>query len=148
MKTANSLLMPIPLRVSTLRVSSALWSLVLLVALLIVTSAEGEEKSFALAIANRRLASPEKVIRVSQGDTVHIRWTTDETAELHLHGYDLETVVKPGAPASLEFKAHVTGRFPITLHGSGEPGHGSNHSHGSGHGHGEVILIYLEVLPR
>lgn len=145
MKTANRLSTPTLRRTILNRLNSALAVVGLLVAPLIAAPAQGEERSFSLAIANRRVVSPEKVIRVGQGDTVNIRWTTDETAALHLHGYDLEMVVKPGAPASLEFNAHATGRFPITLHG--EPGQGSRHDHGSGHGHGEVTLIYLEVLP-
>lgn len=93
-----------------------------------------EPRGFDVALAGGRLAAGPEVIRVIEGETVEIRWTTDTPAEVHLHGYDIETTVTPGAPATMTFQAFATGRFPITLHGSG------------GHDHG--TLLYLEVLPR
>jgi FtsP/CotA-like multicopper oxidase with cupredoxin domain len=95
-----------------------------------------EPRGFDVALEGGRLASGPKVIRVSEGETVEIRWTTDAPAEIHLHGYDIETWVAPGAPATMAFEAFATGRFPITLHGSD----------GRGHAHGTPL--YLEVLPR
>lgn len=109
------------------------------------------EKTFELAIADRKLAGPQKVIRVKQGERITIRWTTDERATLHLHGYDLEVTVTPDAPATLDFTARATGRFPITVHRFGEQTHPTGDKQGAGHGHGheeEVTLIYLEVLPK
>lgn len=93
-----------------------------------------EPRGFDVVLEGGKLAAGPKVIRVSEGDTVEIRWTIDTAAEVHLHGYDIETRVAPGATATMAFEAFATGRFPITLHGSG------------GHGHG--TLLYLEVLPR
>ena len=52
---------------------------------------------------------------------------------LHLHGYDIQAKPGPGKPATMSFKASITGRFPI------EP-------HGETHGRNRVIA-YLEVLP-
>lgn len=76
-----------------------------------------------------------RTIRVKQGDQVRLNWKTDEKAELHLHGYDIETNVAPGKPSSMSFTAKATGRFPVT-------------SHGFGDGHGHSALIYIEVLPK
>lgn len=71
-----------------------------------------------------------KTVRVNEGENVEIKWTTDEAAEMHLHGYDIEVKAEPGQTVAMKFKAHATGRFPITLHGFG------HHT-----------LIYLEVYP-
>jgi len=76
-----------------------------------------------------------RTIRVKQGDQVNLQWKTDEKAELHLHGYNIETNVAPGKPASMNFTAKATGRFPVT-------------SHGFGDGHGHSALIYIEVFPK
>ncbi|MFQ5968288.1 MAG: c-type cytochrome [Acidimicrobiia bacterium] len=106
------------------------------------------DRVFHLSITQHKLADQKEVIRVHRGERVEIRWSTDQRAKLHLHGYDVETVVTPGAPTSFTFKAHATGRFPITLHRSGVHGAGSSHGQSHSHGQGETTLIYLEVLPR
>ena len=80
------------------------------------------------------LPAPQRVVRVPQGEEVTLRWTTDLPVTLHLHGYDIETAVKPGAPATMTFRARATGRFPITLHRA--------------HGGAEATLGYVEVHPR
>lgn len=94
----------------------------------------GGTRSFALDIQNGHVATDKRTIRVTEGDRVELRWTTDEAVELHLHGYDIRLDLKPGAPRTMTFEAHAAGRFPVGIHGSG------------GHGHG--ALIYLEVHPR
>jgi hypothetical protein len=65
---------------------------------------------------------------------------SDETATIHLHGYDIEQVVKPGVSTVFTFKAYATGRYPITVHSFGEPSPGKAKE--------ETPLVYLEVLPR
>lgn len=88
-----------------------------------------------LRIENRRVVEPEGTIRVTQGDLVELRWTSDEPVDLHLHGYDQELQVQPDAPASMVVEAFASGRFPITSHGWSEGGHGHD------------ALIFLEVYP-
>lgn len=90
---------------------------------------------FDLAIRNHALAQPDNVIRVHIGDVVQLRWTTDATMTIHLHGYDIESELSPDAATVMSFEAHATGRFPVNLHGG--------HDHGDG-----STLLYLEVLPR
>lgn len=86
----------------------------------------------ALEIQNRKVpAIPNRTVRVTEGDEVRIDWTTDEAAELHLHGYDIEARAEPGRTVSMSFRAKTAGRFPISAH---------NFGHG--------ILMYLEVYPR
>ncbi len=96
------------------------------------------EGAVELRIKDRKLAGV-KVVRVKEGEAVDLYWVTDETVELHLHGYDIEVKAKPGAPAAMSFKAHATGRFPVTAHGFGD-------HHGGGHS--EKTLLYLEVHPN
>lgn len=100
------------------------------------TAQEAQQQVIEVGIENRRAVAPGGVIRITEGDVVELIWTSDEAAELHLHGYDLEFDVRPGEPASIVFEAYATGRFPITSHGWGEGGH----SHDA--------LTYLEVYPR
>jgi hypothetical protein len=100
------------------------------------TAAAKADATAELMIMGKKLMGS-KVVRVTEGQTVELRWTADEAVELHLHGYDIETKVNPGAPASMRFTAHATGRYPVTMHG---------HSHGGGHS--EKTLLYLEVHPK
>ena len=53
-----------------------------------------------------------RLIRVKQGDAVKLRWTTDRPIVLHLHGYDIETKVEPGAVAEMAFDGPRHGKVP------------------------------------
>lgn len=110
-----------------------------LTALLVLQSAsraEEGERVFDLNIEKRKVKRDTNTIRVKQGEKVTLRWSTDETVALHLHGYDIEKTLKPRETVEMSFKAHATGRFAIEAHGFG----GKKGKH--------VILLYLEVLPR
>jgi hypothetical protein len=96
--------------------------------------AAAEPRVIDLAIHGGALAPDQQVIRVQQGDDVTLRWTTDATITIHVHGYDIEKTLAPGAPTTMRFAARATGRFPIEMHGTG-----------SGK---EKTLGYLEVRPR
>jgi hypothetical protein len=78
-------------------------------------------------------------VRVTQGDTVTLRWVSDKPLELHLHGYDVTTRVIPGTPAEMKLRAHATGRFPVEIH--------TEKKSSGGHSHGHKPLYYLEVYP-
>jgi hypothetical protein len=93
------------------------------------------ELAFDLKLAHGRVAENMRLIRVTQGDLVRLRFTTDQPVVLHLHGYDIETRVVPGTVAELNFTAYATGRFAI-------------HLHGAGHNHDEAPLAVIEVYPR
>ena len=97
---------------------------------------DGPRRVIEARIENRKVVAPGEAIRVTEGDVLELRWTSDEAVELHLHGYDLEFHVRPDEPAVMVVEAHATGRFPITSHGWGEGGHGHD------------ALTYLEVYPR
>lgn len=54
--------------------------------------------------------------KVKKGDRVVLVVTADMAGDVHLHGYDLERRVTPGAPARIRFEATIPGRFEIELH--------------------------------
>lgn len=89
-----------------------------------------------IQIENRQIVGDE-VIRVTVDQAVALRWTTDEAAELHIHGYDIRFEISPDAPAEVEFMAHATGRYAVTSHGFGG-------EHSDGHDN----LLYIEVHPN
>jgi hypothetical protein len=103
-----------------------------------IVGAGAAELTFDLHIERGRVAENMSVIRVKQGDIVRLRWRTDRSIILHLHGYDLERKIDPGAIGVMEFAANATGRFPVEVHGSPETG---------GHSHGEAPLVRIEVYP-
>jgi hypothetical protein len=105
----------------------------------LLAHAQAPEIVFDFKIENGRVAERMRRVRVSQGDAVRLRWSTDRPIVLHLHGYDIETQVVPGAVAEMVFIARATGRFPVEEHKSAASGT---------HSHGEVPLVRLEVRPR
>ncbi len=103
-----------------------------------IIGAGAAELTFDLHIERGRVAENMSIIRVKQGDVVRLRWSTDRSIILHLHGYDIERKVGPGAIGVMEFTAHATGRFPVEVHGSPEA---------VGHSHGEAPLVRIDVYP-
>ena len=99
---------------------------------------------FDLRIVERRIEGGASTLRVNRGDTVVLRWRTDEAVSLHVHGYDLKANLSPAAPASMRFEALVAGRFAITAHEFGVVADQSSPPKK----HREVTLLYLEVLPK
>lgn len=69
---------------------------------------------------------------VAKGDTVRIAVRTDEDAELHVHGYEIEDEVAPGAVTRLKFMADIDGKFEIEAHS---------------HTAGDIPLAELTVQP-
>jgi hypothetical protein len=105
----------------------------------LLAQAQTPEVVFDFKIENGRVGERLRRVRVGQGDAVRLRWSTDRPIILHLHGYDIETKVMPGAVAEMAFIARATGRFPVEEH---KPDASGTHSHG------EVPLVRLEVHPR
>ena len=97
---------------------------------------ESPPRVIDVRIENREVVAPQEAIRITQGDVIELRWSSDEAVALHLHGYDIEIHVRPEEPAAMTIEAFAAGRFPITSHGWG------------GGGHGHQALTYLEVYPE
>jgi hypothetical protein len=98
--------------------------------------ARAAEVTFVLSIENGRLPENMRRIRVKRNDVVKLRWSADRPMTVHLHGYDLEQKITPGAVGEMTFTARATGRFTVEPHllSSG------------GHAHGDV-LVTIEVYP-
>jgi hypothetical protein len=103
-----------------------------------IAGAKAEELTFNLRIENGKLPVNMRLIRVKQGDVVKLRWSSDRSIALHLHGYDIERKIDPGVVAEMTFTARATGRFPVQEHQA---------QSGGGHTHGAPI-VQVEVLPR
>jgi hypothetical protein len=104
-----------------------------------VAFAQGREVVFDLRIEKGSVAPSMRLVRVKQGDAVKLRWTSDRPILLHLHGYDIEARVEPGAVAEMAFTARAAGRFPVEEHKPNARG---------GHSRGEASLVRVEVQPR
>jgi hypothetical protein len=97
------------------------------------------EFTFDLRIERGQVARNARLIRVRQGDAIRLRWTSDRPIILHLHGYDIESMVEPGSVAEMSFVARATGRYSVEEH---KPNARGSHSHG------EAAIIRIEVYPR
>jgi len=103
-----------------------------------IDATRAEELTFELNVERGRVPPAMRLVRVKQGDAVRLRWRSDRPLLLHLHGYDIEAKIEPGAVAELAFTARATGRFPIQVH---TPKQGGGHTH-------EAPLVQVEVVPR
>jgi hypothetical protein len=97
------------------------------------------EKTFHLGIVHGQVSAQERVMRVEQGDRVHVRAMSDAAGELHLHGYRLAATLEPGAVADITFEAYATGRYSFEWHPAGD---------GPPRAHHGPPLAALEVRPE
>jgi len=97
------------------------------------------ELTYDLPIAKGKVPENMRLIRVKQGDVVRLRWSADRPVTVHLHGYDIEKNVKPGAVTDLTFAARATGRFTVHLHPAADAP--------AGQAHEEAPLVAIEVYP-
>jgi hypothetical protein len=104
----------------------------------ITVGAGAAEVTYTLAVANGHLPENMRLIRVKQNDAVKLEWSTDKPITVHLHGYDIEKEVKPGAVTEMSFVARATGRFTVEPH--------VEKTSSGGHAHGDT-LVTIEVYP-
>lgn len=103
--------------------------------------AQSPVKQVEIALADGRASGADltipargaPVLRLTQGESVELRFVSDRPMDLHLHGYRIETRAAPGAPAVMAFVARAAGRFAVETHEA-------NGRH--------LALLYLEVHPR
>ena len=95
-------------------------------------------KTLDIHVVNRQVVGGVPTFRANQGDHVEIHWSSDETGEVHLHGYEVATELSDTEIVTVAFEATLTGRFPIKSHGFGEDREGDFHA----------VLAYVEILPR
>jgi hypothetical protein len=77
-------------------------------------------KTFDLAIEHGLVPVGQRLIRVSKGNHVRLRITSDKAGEVQLPGYTQEAKLVPGKTASLSFVAGTTGRHPLYWQPEGE----------------------------
>ncbi len=94
---------------------------------------------FEIPIVKDRVPPDFRRIKVREGDRVIMVWTAQESMTVHVEGYEVVVAVSPGKPATMEFDARRTGRFPI---------HGHANSSSGGHGNGHRALSHIEVHPK
>ncbi len=58
-------------------------------------------------------------LKFSDGDRVRFRVTSDKTAEVHVHGFDIAKDAGPGAPAEFSFPADIEGVYEVELEATG-----------------------------
>jgi len=75
-----------------------------------------ESRVFDLTIKKGRLVAGPTVLRAHEGERITVNIASDSNDELHLHGYDLHALTRPGSIASLQLTANRTGRFGLELH--------------------------------
>jgi hypothetical protein len=96
-------------------------------------SALAAQQGFDVALVAGRASSGHETVRVTKGDEVVLRFTSDRAIALHLHGYDIEANIPAGGSATIRFRANIAGRFPVSEHG-----------HRGGR---ERAVLYVEVRP-
>jgi FtsP/CotA-like multicopper oxidase with cupredoxin domain len=101
-------------------------------------------REFDISIVGRRVEGTTTTIRVKRGDSVILRWRTDEAVSVHVHGYDIQAKLSPASSTRMRFEAGVAGRFAITAHDFGAV---ADHE-APAQKHRETTLLYLEVLPE
>lgn len=118
----------------------ATFALLCLMATAAAGAADAPDKTFDLTISGGAIPAEQRMLRVTKGDTVRLRVTSDAPGEFHLHGYRLEAKLKPGVPGEIVFIAYATGRYRIEWHPAGETSKSGGH-------HGPPPAT-LEVRPR
>ena len=99
-----------------------------------------QPKVLDLEIKQGRFALDKNTVRVTEGDRLELRITSDRSGELHLHGYDVPIKLMAGKASVTVVDLKVAGRFPITSHGfEGDTAH-KHRDHNT--------ILYLEVYPR
>lgn len=124
------------------------FSFLLMIAILVVGTSSWaagcskgpKARTINLAILSQQLygTGSGSIIRINRGDIVTFQITTDEPMKIFLHGYDIETWLKPGETGNIKFTADTPGFHPIMIHALGES---------SGERRVEILLGTVNVLP-
>jgi FtsP/CotA-like multicopper oxidase with cupredoxin domain len=75
-----------------------------------------EVSATRIRIQGGQVVGGAKTIEVTKGEPVRLEVVADAPDDIHVHGYDLEKSVEPGAPARFNFKANLEGVFEVESH--------------------------------
>ena len=79
------------------------------------TTAENDSEA-TIVFRNGRPVGGVEEIKARGGDTIFIVVDSDEGAEIHVHGYEVEAPVEAGEKAQVSFTADLEGVFEVELH--------------------------------
>jgi|GEM_PF-1897237 len=54
-------------------------------------------------------------IRIDQGETIELNWTSDEHVSVHLNGFDKAVRLPKGTKSKMRVRAKKPGRFPVVI---------------------------------
>lgn len=74
-----------------------------------------------IAVRGGRPVGGAPEITLKKGDTIRVDVSADARQEVHLHGYDVTRVARPGSPARFRVPARIDGVFALELEGPGVP---------------------------
>src|SRR5215204_2751110 len=84
-------------------------------------TAEGKTGPRPVPVVDMRDGKPaggSKTFAFRSGDSARIDVRSNQPAEIHLHGYDIEKSVQPGRTTTVRFKADIDGIFELEDHDS------------------------------
>lgn len=85
----------------------------------VTSGAAAATVQLSVAIAGGTVTPAATNVAVPVGSPVELTVTSDVADVIHVHGYDLEQAVSPGAPVTFDFTADQTGTFEVETHESG-----------------------------
>ena len=80
------------------------------------STAATPDKVIDVTLTGSKVSPAVSTQKVKKGDLVQITVTRDSPGEIHVHGYDLEQVAKPGVPVTFTFVADQQGVFEVEAH--------------------------------
>lgn len=83
----------------------------------------------AYTVTNGKVVKGNKQPKVKRGRVVRFVIVANRGEEIHLHGYDLDRIVRLRKQTVMQFTAKVAGRFELELH------------------HPDVVIARLSVTP-
>lgn len=75
-----------------------------------------QDRSISVSVTGGRVDPPVGRLEVGKGSTIRLTVTSDVPDELHVHGYDRRATLEAGRPATVEFRADLTGMFEVETH--------------------------------
>lgn len=107
-------------------------------------SVAAADRTFELQLIAGKVAEPQRKLRVSKGDKVTLRVSSDEAGQLHLHAYHVDATLTANQASVVSFEAYATGRFRLQWH----PAKPATQPAGEAVGHHAAALATLDVMPR
>ncbi len=79
-------------------------------------SPEPTAKLVTVKIVDGQVTVSETRVEVHLNETVRIEVASDRSDEIHVHGYEIKSEIKPGETTVVEFVADLPGVFEVEIH--------------------------------